>query len=369
MSRREDITTLFRYAFDVERGRAKYATIRERITEGARIDGIHLCQLIAAMIIASVGLNTNSTEAVIGAMLICPLMGSVIACACGIATMDMRMVHRSLTVFAMQCGLCLVTSTAYFLISPLATQTSELLTNSTGTIWDVIIALVGGFAGALGLSRRQEPSTLLAGVAVATALMPPLCSVGFGFATRDGMLALSALYKFLVNAVFIAFGSAVVFVWLKMPLVGDLHGDGKETAEDRVEAERESHVLRRYLVAGLVVFAIPCLFYSMQVIQRSVAENGTVFQTVDAHDTKRVTKELRVICPGFVSYRIGVEDTYEISKDALVQRMVATVVTTNELTSATKLQIEGLIHLNVADVDEVVFEVSTEELPIDQDDS
>lgn len=355
--REKTITYALRHAFDVNRGRAKYSTIRERIVNAARIDGIHLCQLIAAMIIASVGLNTNSTEAVIGAMLICPLMGSVLALACGVATMDMRMVHRAIGALALQCLLCLVTSTLYFYISPLSNHTSELLTNSSATIWDVIIALVGGLAGALGLSRRQEPSTLISGVAVATALMPPLCSVGFGLASGEGMLALSAFYEFLVNVVFIAFGAAVVLVWLRMPIVGDLDGDGKETPEEVAEAERESHALRKYLVMGLIVFAIPCVYYSVQMVQKSVEQNGTVFEAVDTYDTERLTKELRVVCPHFVSYRIGVEDSYRYRQDAIEERVIATVVTSEKLSKLVEGQLEALIRLNVSDVDDVVFEV------------
>ena len=193
-----------REAFDMHKGRAKYSTIRDRILGSARLDGIHMFQLIAAMLIASIGLNTNSTEAVIGAMLICPLMGSVLAMAYAVASIDMHVLRHAVGGILLQCGICLVTSTLYFLISPLSNETSELLTNSTATIWDVLIALVGGFAGALGLSRRQEPQTLLAGVAVATALMPPLCSVGYGLSLGDFVHAGTSLYEFLINVLFIS---------------------------------------------------------------------------------------------------------------------------------------------------------------------
>ena len=355
--REKEIIASLRHAFDVHRGRAKYSTIRERIVTSARIDGIHLCQLIAAMVIASVGLNTDSTEAVIGAMLICPLMGSVLAIACGIATMDMHLLRQALGELLLQCGICLITSTLYFCISPLEQQTSLLLSNSSATIWDVVIALVGGFAGALGLSRRQEPSTLIAGVAVATALMPPLCSVGFGIASGDVVLAVSALYEFLVNVVFIAFGATLVLVLLKMPLVGDLDGDGREDDAERAEAVRESPVLRRNLLIALALFAIPCLHYSSQVIERQLAENGTLFEAADPYDTEEVTKELEVLCPGLESYSVGVEDSYQAQKDAVEQRVVATVVTEDELPEAREREVEALIRIHVDDVDEVAFEV------------
>lgn len=342
---------------DVSRGRARYATIRDRVTDGVRIDGIHLCQLIAAMIIASIGLNTNSTEAVIGAMLICPLMGSVLALALAFATMDMRLFRRAGLALAIECGICLVTSTIYFILSPLHVMTSELITNTSATLWDVVIALVGGFAGALGLSRRQEPSTLVSGVAVATALMPPLCAVGYGLAEGNVALALSAAYEFLVNVVFIASGSTMVFLWLRMPLVGDLDGDGKEDAAERAEAERESHILRHRLVAAVLLFALPCLYFSSQTVQRFMADNGLVLEVLDTYDTEETTRELEVICPGFVSYSVGAEDSYESGEDAIAQQVVATVETEEELSTSLKRQIEAIIRIHVSDLHKVSFEV------------
>lgn len=354
--REKHIVRGVRTIFDVSKGRARYATIRTRIMDAAKIDGIHICQLIAAMVIASIGLNLNSTEAIIGAMLICPLMGSVVAIAYSVAAMDMRVFRHAVAGILLQCFICVITSTIYFAFSPLSTETSELLTYSSATIWDLLIALVGGFAGALGLSRRLEPSTLLSGVAVATALMPPLCTVGFGLAHANGVLALSALYEFLINVVFIAFGSTVVLVWLRIPLVGDLDGDGQEDEEEREEAERESHVLRKRLIIGLIIFAIPCVSFSMQVVRKSLEQDGTVFQTVDLYDTEHVTKELQVVCPHFVSYRVGAENSYRALQDAVERRIVATVVTSEELNYVSKRTVEALIRINT-DVDEVTFEL------------
>lgn len=351
------ILEVTRDAFDVSRGRARYATIRERIIAAARIDGIHLCQLISAMLIASIGLNINSTEAVIGAMLICPLMGSALALAYAIATMDMHVLRHAAGGLVLQMGICLITSTLYFLISPIAAETSELLTNSSATIWDVLIALVGGFAGALGFSRRQEPQTLLAGVAVATALMPPLCSTGYGLATGNLMLALAALYEFLVNMVFIAFGATLVLVLLHMPLRGDLDGDGRVTQEELAEVDHDSRLLRHRLIAALVVFAIPCLYFSAQTVRRSVEQNGTVFEVEDSYDTEMVTKELDVVLPGLVDYRVGVEDAYDEATDTVEQRVVATVETQAKLTDAQQRRVRSLIVIHVPKLDEVEFEV------------
>lgn len=347
-----------RNLFNVRKGRASHKIIRKRIVEGTEIDGIHLFQLITAMVIASIGLNTDSTEAVVGAMLICPLMGSVLAIAYAVASTDTKMLREVLIGLLVQIGVCLVTSTFYFALSPLSNKTSELLTNSNATVWDVLIAFLGGFAGALGSSRKQTPSTLVAGVAVATALMPPLCSTGYGLAMRDLPLAVSAFYEFLINVVFIAFGSELVFVWLKTPLLEDLDGDGVVTAAEEAEAITRSARMRKQLIIASLVFAIPCLFFSHRVIKSTMEQNGTVFEVRDTYDTEYTTLELKVVCPGLQSYRIGTEDSYNEDTDQLEQRVVATVETSGELSQEDQEQVESLIRLNVGEVDDVTFEVA-----------
>lgn len=349
---------LLRSFFNISEGRARYKTIRKRITEGSTIDGIHVCQLIAAMLIASIGLNVDSTEAVIGAMLICPLMGSVLAIAYGVASADRKLLHESTIGMLVQVGVCLATSTLYFVISPLSNTTSSLLTNANPTIWDVIIAFVGGFAGAMGNSRRQEPSTLISGVAVATALMPPLCASGYGLASRNIVFAASGLYEFFINVVFIAFGAHIVFVLLRIPLQADLDGDGVVSHEEEVETIERSHSLRRHLLIGSLLFAIPCLFFSFRVVQQQMAETGTVFETIDQYDTELTTYELQLICPQITSYRIGEEETYDTKEQALVHSVVATVETSKELKEQQRTQVEDLIRLHVEQLDQVTFEVS-----------
>lgn len=344
--------------FNVRKGRATHKVIRRRVVEGATIDGIHVFQLIGAMIIASIGLNTDSTEAVIGAMLICPLMGSVIAMAYAVATIDREGLRDAMVGILVQFGVCLLTSTIYFVLSPLSNKTSELLTNSTATVWDVLIAFVGGFAGALGLSRKQEPATLIAGVAVATALMPPLCTGGYGLAMRDLPLAAAALYEFWVNVVFIAFGAELVLVIIRVPLVSDLDGDGVVTAAEEAEAIERSRRMRHRLVVGSLIFAIPCLFFSGNVVRSTMEANGTIFEVRDTYETEYTTLELRVVCPELVSYRIGQEDSYDEKEQKVVQRVVATVETSSAIDETRQRQIEDLVRLNVGTIDDVSFVIS-----------
>lgn len=354
---RQSITNMIGSFFNINQGRVSDKILRKRVDENSAIDGIHMLQLIAAMLIASIGLNLDSTEAVIGAMLICPIMGSVIALAYAGATADRNMTREAIVGLGAQFVVCLLTSTLYFVISPLSTATSQLLSNSSATIWDVVIAFVGGFAGAIGLSRRLEPSTLIAGVAVATALMPPLCSIGYGLSLQDLAIAASAFYEFLVNVVYIAFGAAIVFVWMKVPLASDLDGDGMVTPEEEKEAERLSHKLRRRVSIGLFVFAIPCLFYSMRTVHLAMQDNGTIFEVFDTYDTELVTRELEVVVPTLEGYRVGMEDSYNMETEELSQRIIATVETSTELTDTAKKEAEAIIRIHVPRLDSVTFTV------------
>ena len=343
--------------FNFKAGRTSFEGMRKRILAGSRIDGIHVCQLIAAMIIASIGLNVDSTEAIVGAMLICPLMGSVIAISYAVATVDRRLMRNAMSGLVTQFVVCLFTSTIYFVVSPLSGQTSSLLSNSTPTIWDVVIAFVGGFAGAIGMSRQQEPPTLIAGVAVATSLMPPLCATGYGLALRDISLAGSALYEFLTNVVFIAFGSELVFVLLKVPLVRDLNGDGVVTPEEEAAARESSREMRRRLLLGSLVFALPCVFFSYQMVKAQMAETGTVFEVHDVYDTELTTRELSILYPEVEDYRVGTEDSFDEGTETLEQHVVATIETKEALDAAEQSEIEKLIRLHVENLDEVTFEV------------
>ena len=149
----ENITRFLKRAFNIREGRAPYHVIRKRFVNGARLTGSHLCILIIAMLIASIGLDIDSDIAIVGAMLICPLMGSVLAMAYGIATLDREITVEAVASLALQMAFCLVTSTLYFKLSPLGTTTAAIIDNSTPTVWDLTVALAGGFAGGLGNSR------------------------------------------------------------------------------------------------------------------------------------------------------------------------------------------------------------------------
>ena len=158
--------------------------------------------LMCAIFIASIGLNMNSTAVIIGAMLISPLMTPIIGLGFGLAIFDTRLIKQSLGVLFTQVLVSLLVSTLYFWISPLSYASSELIARTSPTIWDVLIAIAGGIAGVIG-SRKKEANNIVPGVAIATALMPPICTAGYGLANGNVRFLFGALYLFLINCVFI----------------------------------------------------------------------------------------------------------------------------------------------------------------------
>ena len=147
-----------------------------QVRAGADLSASNIWSLAFAILIASVGLNVNSTAVIIGAMLISPLMGPIVGTGLALGTDDIQLLRRSLRNLAVSTTVALIVSTVYFFISPLADAQSELLARTRPTLYDVLIALFGGAAGIVAASRRTGGGNVVPGVAIATALMPPLCT-------------------------------------------------------------------------------------------------------------------------------------------------------------------------------------------------
>ena len=189
---------------------ANYSTqeYREKLYDDLHIRLRDTAILMCAIFIASIGLNLNSTAVVIGAMLISPLMTPIVGLGFGLAIFDTRLVKQSLEVLLTQVLVSLLVSTLYFWISPLSYASSELIARTSPTIWDVLIAIAGGIAGVIG-SRKKETNNIVPGVAIATALMMPICTAGYGLANGNVRFLLGALYLFLINCVFIMLSNIV----------------------------------------------------------------------------------------------------------------------------------------------------------------
>ena len=178
------------------------------IREGVSFRGTNMLVLIIAIFIASLGLNTNSTAVIIGAMLISPLMGPIIGIGLAVGIQDFDLIKRSFRNLMAAAFFSVATSCIYFLISPVNEGHSELLARTSPTIYDVFIGFFGGAAGILAIGSKVK-GNVIPGVAIATALMPPLCTVGYGLATFQMTYFFGALYLFFINSVFIACATTV----------------------------------------------------------------------------------------------------------------------------------------------------------------
>ncbi|HEY0930190.1 MAG TPA: DUF389 domain-containing protein [Gemmatimonas sp.] len=241
-------------SFDLRRDQRDPEAIHEAVEAGVRSAGTNLWVLIFAIFIASIGLNVNSTAVIIGAMLISPLMGPIVAVGYGAGVSDFALIKRALRTLLLFGLISLATATIYFLLTPLAQAQSELLARTTPTLWDVLIAFFGGAAGIVALTRR-ETSNVVPGVAIATALMPPMCTAGYGLAQGKLEYFGGALYLFSINAVFIAFSTLLIVRVLRLPQRQTVH---------------ESVRRRARLLIGTAVFAtlLPSAYLAWDLVRQ-----------------------------------------------------------------------------------------------------
>ena len=230
--------------------------IDRSIRAGVELQGATLWILMLAIVIASIGLNTNSTAVIIGAMLVSPLMGPIVGFGYGIGIVDFALIRRSLANLAIAAAISLATSTLYFALTPLAEAQSELLARTTPSLWDVLIALAGGLAGIIGQTRREK-SNVIPGVAIATALMPPLCTAGYGLANANWSVFGGAFYLFSINCVFIAFAAVVVIDFLRLP---------HRKFVDPVKERR----VKRALLAVVLLTALPSIWLAARLVDNEV---------------------------------------------------------------------------------------------------
>ena len=190
----------------------------ENIRKNIPFRGPNVYILFVAIIIASVGLNVNSIPVIIGAMLISPLMGPITGLGLGLGTNDRELVLFSIKNLLVMVGISLLAATLYFIVTPLEIDNpTELLARTRPTIYDVFIALFGGLAGVLETARKEK-GTVLSGVAIATALMPPLCTIGYGIANLSWQYTVGALFLFSINCIFIAMAAYLMAKFLKFPM-------------------------------------------------------------------------------------------------------------------------------------------------------
>ena len=232
----------------------------EQISSGVSFRGSNLWVLIFAIFTASLGLNVNSTAVIIGAMLISPLMGPIIGMGLAIGIGDLQLLKSSIKNYFVATVISVLTAMIYFAISPLTEAQSELLARTSPTLYDVLIALCGGAAGILALSTRGK-GNVVPGVAIATALMPPLCTAGYGLAMGEWSFFFGAFYLYFINTVFIALATYIGVRMLRFrPKIA--------VSKDRMR------VVNRTIFAIVVVTMIPATIMTVRIIRDSMLDNN-----------------------------------------------------------------------------------------------
>lgn len=231
-----------------------------QISSGVSFRGANLWVLIFAIFIASLGLNVNSTAVIIGAMLISPLMGPIIGMGLAIGINDVELLRRAVKNFSVATAVSVLTATVYFLLTPLSEAQSELLARTSPTIYDVLIATFGGAAGILAQGTKIK-GNVIPGVAIATALMPPLCTAGFGLATGNLYYFFGAFYLFFINTVFISLST---YIGVRL-----MHFRRKQFLSEEVGKKA-----KRIIIAIVLVTMIPSAFMTVGIVKKSFFENN-----------------------------------------------------------------------------------------------
>jgi uncharacterized hydrophobic protein (TIGR00271 family) len=256
--------------FNLNKEKEDLQTVIQNIENGVVFRGTNLWILIFAIFVASLGLNVNSTAVIIGAMLISPLMGPIMGIGLGMGIYDVALLRKAIYNYLIATGAALATSTIFFLLSPLNEAHSEILARTSPTIYDVLIALFGGFAGIIATSSKQK-GNVITGVAIATALMPPLCTAGYGLATLQLGYFFGAFYLFIINTVFIALATFIIVRFLHFPYKHE-------------QTEKKEKFAHRIVWLVVMVTLLPSLYFGYDMVQQSrFTKNANKFILYEAH--------------------------------------------------------------------------------------
>jgi Predicted membrane protein len=258
-----------------------YEATIETISKGVEFRGMNMWILVFAIIVASVGLNVNSTAVIIGAMLISPLMGPICGIGFSVGIMDEHLLQKSVKNLGIMVLVSLLASFLYFLLSPLGDAQSELLARTRPTIFDVFIAFFGGLAGIVATSRKSQSITVISGVAIATALMPPLCTAGYGLATAQFKYFFGAFYLFFLNSFFIALATFVMVRFLSFPQI------------QYVDHAR-NRAVKRIITVFTVIVLVPSIILAIDVV-RQAAFNSQAIKFVNETQESELFENIQIV--------------------------------------------------------------------------
>ena len=239
--------------FDLHKGEEDKRIVLENVRTSISFTGSNLWILMAAVFIASIGLNVNSTAVIIGAMLISPLMGPIVGAGFSLGIFDFHLLRKSLKNLLIATIASLLVSTIYFFLSPFKEAQSELLARTSPNIYDVLIAFFGGLVGVIAITRVEKGNPI-PGVAIATALMPPLCTAGYGLATGNFKFFFGALFLYTINCVFIGIATFFIVKYLKYPPVNFVN-------------KKEEKKVQNIVTIVSVLILIPSVYFAYSLYQ------------------------------------------------------------------------------------------------------
>lgn len=288
------------------------AITTENIKSGAVLTGVNLWVLVGAVFIASLGLNINSTAVIIGAMLISPLMGPIMGFGLGLGTNDFTLMNRSVKNFIIMFLLSITASSLFFLVSPVKEAGSELLGRTSPTVYDVLIAFFGGMAGIIAGASKLRSGNVIPGVAIATALMPPLCTMGYGISHLNWQYTAGAFYLFMINSVFIALATYFIVNVLRFPKV-------EESDPGR---RRRLHVLIPVIIALMIA---PSVYLTYHIVKKYFYQhNADLFMNNEIIDGEHivVTSKMEYKATGSQLKIVVVGEPYDsLSEVSLQEKM------------------------------------------------
>ncbi|MEP7375405.1 MAG: TIGR00341 family protein [Chitinophagaceae bacterium] len=294
--------------FKLNAEKEELKTVIAAIENGVAFRGTNLWILIFAILVASLGLNVNSTAVIIGAMLISPLMGPIMGIGLGLGINDISLLRRSISNYFVATGVALTASTFFFLVSPLNDAHSEILARTSPTIYDVLIALFGGFAGVIATSSKQK-GNVVPGVAIATALMPPLCTAGYGLATFQFTFFFGAFYLFIINTVFISLATLLIVRILHFPYKYQ-------------QTKRAEKIARRIVWLVVLMTLLPSLYFGYDLVRQSrFIKRANFFVANEAHFpndfllSKKIDPQNKIITLVFGGTEIQSEEIAQLKSE------------------------------------------------------
>ncbi len=334
------VRKLFAY-INLSRGEEDKNKVLENVKSNISFRGSNLWILACAIVVASVGLNVNSTAVIIGAMLISPLMGPIVGAGFGLGTYDFELLKRSVKNLAIATIVSLLVSTIYFYISPFKEAQPELLSRTSPNIYDILIAFFGGIVGAVAITRVEKGNPI-PGVAIATALMPPLCTAGYGLATGSFKFFFGAMYLYSINCIFICISTFFIVKYLAYPTKKQLD----EPTQKKV---------KYYISTLLTIFILPSIYFAYLLFEEKKFEQQIAVFTEKEFTDKGITivyqkkqfnKNPKIIELGFLSKRFSDTEISDLNKSLKDYDLVNTKLIVKQDTTDIKSDILNEIKFN-----------------------